>query len=72
MFLLVAASVPLGILGIVFFFLRTSKEMPKNFKEFQIEASMQIGGAAALVEDTFLRFKNKVGEFLSDFHLGTE
>lgn len=61
LFLLAASLVPLGALGVVFFFLRTSKDMPKNYKEFKIEVNMQIGGAVALVEDMILRFKNKTG-----------
>lgn len=45
---------------VVFFFLRTSKEMPKNWEEFKIELKMQSAGTTALLEDIFLRYKNKV------------
>ena len=58
----IALVVLVVILFITFFFLRTSKDMPKNWEEFVIEFKMQASGAQALMEDTFLRYKNKVGK----------
>ena len=63
--LLVAGTFPLVALALSFYFLRTSKEMPKDLREWKIEISMQIGGTVALVEDILLRGKNKVGELIA-------
>ncbi|CAG9809471.1 unnamed protein product [Chironomus riparius] len=60
MMFLIALAVLVVILFITFFFLRTQKDMPKNWEEFVIEFKMQAGGTQALIEDTFLRYKNKV------------
>ena len=59
---LIALAVLVVILFVTFFFLRTQKDMPKNWDEFVIEFKMQAGGTQALIEDTFLRYKNKVGK----------
>lgn len=60
---LIALAVFVVLLFIAFFFLRTQKDMPKNWEEFVIEFKMQVGGTQALIEDTFLRYKNKVGKY---------
>ena len=54
--------IPPCVALLAFYFLRSSKEMPKNWKEFVIELKIQSSGTQGLVEDTIMRFKNKVGE----------
>lgn len=54
---------PVAVAFLAFYFLRSSKEMPKNWREFVLELKMQASGTQGLVEDTFMRLLNKVGEF---------
>ncbi|KAG5672998.1 hypothetical protein PVAND_003079 [Polypedilum vanderplanki] len=58
--MLALALIPLPIAFVIFYFLRSSKEMPKTWREFVSELKMQGSGAMGLLEDTFMRFKNKV------------
>lgn len=56
----------------VFYFMKSSKEMPKNMKELWIELQVQHSGTQGLVEDLLFRSRNKVGElwcFIHHLHL---
>lgn len=61
--LMALAAVPLPIAFVIFYFLRSSKEMPTTWREFVCELKIQASGFIGLAEDTVLRFRNKVGEF---------
>ena len=50
---------------LLFFFLKSSKEMPKNMQELICELKVQWCGVRAMFEDMVLRGKNKVGEFVN-------
>lgn len=54
---------PVAVVFFVFYFLRSSKEMPKNWREFVLEMKIQASGTQGLAEDTFMRLRNRVGEF---------
>lgn len=60
MSLLVFAGVAVLIWLLIFFFMKSSKEMPKNWAQLVSEVRMQNCGTAALVEDVLLRGANKV------------
>lgn len=64
---MLALAIPPLLAFLCFYFLRSSKEMPKNWRELVIELKIQASGAIGMGEDTILRFKNKVGEFLNNF-----
>lgn len=53
---------PVAVVFLVFYFLRSSKEMPKNWREFIVEMKIQMSGTQGLAEDTIMRFRNRVGE----------
>lgn len=53
---------PIVVLFCLYYFLRSTKEMPKNWREFVIELKIQSSGAQGLLEDTLMRFHNKVGK----------
>lgn len=53
---------PVAVLFFVYYFLRSTKEMPKNWREFVVELKIQGSGAQGLLEDTVMRFHNKVGK----------
>lgn len=63
MILALVAVPPVAVVFLVFYFLRSSKEMPKNWREFVLELKIQASGTQGLTEDTIMRFRNKVGEF---------
>ncbi|CAO1433351.1 unnamed protein product [Diamesa serratosioi] len=44
----------------VFYFMKSSKEMPKNWKELWIELQVQHSGTQGLIEDLLFRSRNKV------------
>lgn len=46
----------------VFYFMKSSKEMPKNMKELWIELQVQHSGTQGLIEDLLFRSRNKVGK----------
>lgn len=56
---------PVVVAFLCFYFLRSSKEMPSNWRELVIELKIQASGAIGLGEDTILRFRNKIGELLN-------
>lgn len=60
---------PVAVALVVFYFLRSSKEMPKNWREFKLELKIQASGTQGLAEDTVMRIKNKVGEFSNQFQI---
>ena len=47
----------------VFYFMKSSKEMPKNLKELWIELQVQHSGTQGLIEDLLFRSRNKVGKW---------
>ncbi|CRK88704.1 CLUMA_CG002366, isoform B [Clunio marinus] len=51
---------PLAMIFFAFYFLRSSKEMPKNWREFVVELKIQASGTQGLAEDTIMRYWNKV------------
>jgi hypothetical protein len=61
MIVALVAVPPMAVLFLVFYFLRSSKEMPKNWREFVLEMKIQAAGTQGLTEDTVMRFRNKVG-----------
>ena len=61
--ILALAVPPVAVLFLVFYLLRSTKEMPKNWKEFVLEVKMQASGTQGLAEDLIMRYWNKVGEF---------
>lgn len=62
MLILALAVPPMAAVFFLFYFLRSSKEMPKNWREFVLELKIQASGTQGLAEDTFMRLWNKVGE----------
>lgn len=62
---LALAIPPIAVVFFMFYFLRSSKEMPKNWREFVLEMKIQASGTQGLAEDTIMRFWNKVGEYVS-------
>lgn len=64
--ILALAVPPVAVIFLVFYFLRSSKEMPKNWREFVLELKIQASGTQGLTEDTLMRFRNKVGECGND------
>lgn len=51
------------VLGFIAFYLgRSSKEMPKNWRQFKSEMMWQYLGVRGLIEDYYLRKHNRVGE----------
>jgi hypothetical protein len=62
MMILALAVPPVALVFAVFYFLRSSKEMPKNWREFVIELKIQASGTQGLTEDTIMRIWNKVGK----------
>lgn len=55
---------PVAVAFLVFYFLRSSKEMPKNYRELVLELKIQASGTQGLIEDTLMRFWNRVGELI--------
>lgn len=51
----------------IFYFMKSSKEMPKNMKELWIELQVQHSGTQGLIEDLLFRTRNKVGEWFYTF-----
>lgn len=51
----------------VFYFMKSSKEMPKNMKELWIELQVQHSGTQGLIEDLLFRARNKVGKCFYKF-----
>jgi hypothetical protein len=62
MFLAFIAVLGVALLAFVIYFLRSSKEMPKNKFELIVEAKFQVYGVIGFFEDVFMRPWNKVGE----------
>lgn len=60
MALIVYAAIILAIAVMIFFFMKSSKEMPKNWTQFVAELSVQQCGFVGIVEDILLRGTNKV------------
>ena len=60
--MVLALAVPPLALFIVFYFLRSTPEMPKNWREFMHEINIQATGSLGLVEDLLMKLRNKVGE----------
>uniref|UniRef100_A0A182JCK3 Dehydrogenase with different specificities related to short-chain alcohol dehydrogenase n=1 Tax=Anopheles atroparvus TaxID=41427 RepID=A0A182JCK3_ANOAO len=58
--LLLAVGIPVGILLVIFFLMKSSKEMPKNWSQFVCEVRMQICGFQAILDDFIMRSRNKV------------
>ena len=63
--MLALAIPPIAVAFLCFYFLRSSKEMPKNWRALLVELKIQASGAIGLGEDTVLRFRNKVGKFMT-------
>jgi hypothetical protein len=64
--ILALAVPPIAAVFLVFYFLRSSKEMPKNWREFVLELKIQASGTQGITEDTIMRLWNKVGELFED------
>lgn len=47
----------------ILYYMRSSKDTPKNWRELVVEARFQIHGVAGFLEDIFMRCFNKVGKF---------
>ncbi|XP_049291009.1 dehydrogenase/reductase SDR family member on chromosome X [Anopheles funestus] len=60
MSLVLMIGLPVGLLLAIFFFMKSSKEMPKNWTQFVCEVRMQICGFQALLDDFIMRPRNKV------------
>lgn len=59
--MIVALAVPpFAVAFLVFYFLRSSKDMPKNWREFVVEMKIQASGTQGLTEDTIMILWNKV------------
>uniref|UniRef100_A0A182P526 Uncharacterized protein n=1 Tax=Anopheles epiroticus TaxID=199890 RepID=A0A182P526_9DIPT len=58
--LLLFVGLPVGLLLAIFFFMKSSKEMPKNWSQFVCEVRMQICGFQGLLDDFIMRPRNKV------------
>lgn len=63
MAVLVYVAVVLAIAVLIFFFMKSSKEMPKNWSQFVSEMKVQQCGFVGIVEDILLRGSNKVSEY---------
>lgn len=61
--LLLFVGVLVAILLAIFFFMKSSKEMPKNWTQFVCEVRMQICGFQALLDDFIMRSHNKVENY---------
>lgn len=48
-----------------FVFMRSSKKMPSEWRQFKTEVLWQINGFSSLIEDHVMRRSNKVGTFFS-------
>lgn len=56
----------LSALGFAAFYVgRSSKQMPKNWRQFKSEILWQYLGVRGLIEDYYLRKHNRVGELLT-------
>lgn len=47
---------------LIFFFMKSSKDLPKNWSQLVSEVRVQACGFIGIVEDIVLRRKNKVGK----------
>lgn len=69
---MLALAIPPVVAFLAFYFLRSSKEMPKNWRAFVVEMKIQANGTLGLIEDIVLRYRNKVGKksskLLKNFH----
>lgn len=63
MMILIISVIVLLVLIFVLYYLRSSKEAPKNWREFAIELRYQVHGLTGYFEDILLRCFNKVGKF---------
>lgn len=64
MLIVMLVAVPsLALAFFMLYYMRSSKETPKNWRELIIEAKFQLHGAAGFIEDVFMRCFNKIGEF---------
>lgn len=59
----VYVGVALAIAVLIFFFMKSSKEMPKNWSQFVSELKVQHCGFVGIMEDLFLRGANKVSKY---------
>lgn len=53
-----------AVLTFIAYFLRSSKEMPKNWTEVIIEIKFMFHGVLGYFEDIFMMFFNRVGEYI--------
>uniref|UniRef100_A0A2M3Z1M9 Putative dehydrogenase with different specificities related to short-chain alcohol dehydrogenase n=1 Tax=Anopheles braziliensis TaxID=58242 RepID=A0A2M3Z1M9_9DIPT len=58
--LVLAIGIPVALLLAIFFFMKSSKEMPKNWSQFVCEVRMQICGFQGLLDDFIMRSRNRV------------
>uniref|UniRef100_A0A2M4DM74 Putative dehydrogenase with different specificities related to short-chain alcohol dehydrogenase n=1 Tax=Anopheles darlingi TaxID=43151 RepID=A0A2M4DM74_ANODA len=58
--LLLAIGILVALLLAIFFFMKSSKEMPKNWSQFVCEVRMQICGFQGLLDDFIMRSRNRV------------
>lgn len=65
MVLALITVVGVALLAFVIYFLRSSKEMPRNKIELIVEAKFQVYGVIGFFEDVFMRPWNKVGELIT-------
>lgn len=68
MTVLLIVPAALALILFIIYFLRSSKETPKNWRELVIEFKFQIYGIAGFFEDCLLILRNRVGE-ISDGHI---
>lgn len=62
---MILALIPVGFVGLaifMFFFTRTSEQLPSSLAEFKTETQYQIGGIVGVAQDIGLRRKNKISK----------
>uniref|UniRef100_U5ESL3 Putative dehydrogenase with different specificities related to short-chain alcohol dehydrogenase n=1 Tax=Corethrella appendiculata TaxID=1370023 RepID=U5ESL3_9DIPT len=57
---IILLSFTLVLIFLIFFFMRSTKEMPKNWSQFKSEIKLILLGTVALAEDILLRKYNKI------------
>lgn len=57
------AGIPVvAVISFLIYFLRSSKEIPKSYRELVVEAKFQAYGVPGFFEDVIFRYRNKIGE----------
>lgn len=58
--------IALAVIVFFLFYLRSLKETPKNKREWEVELKFQIYGIQGFLADILFRFRNRVGELLTN------